>query len=253
MRECQAIKGKAIVSKDVCFQRSLERTSKCLTKCDECDSVFNSQGNLNKHMRIHNKCDICDRTFTIKTDLLIHMLSHTDLASKVEMHLRKYNVYTCGNCDRDFKTRKELYEHAPARTHKCNVCDRSFFQKRTLRVHEYSHTPEYPYSCDVCGAMFTELNDLETHRMNHKSENAYKCDECDSDFKCQENLNQHIRERHEDAFPRMVIGSQEVSLKQSKGSPIPFNFHGTTFKCDKCDCAFKFLTHLNEHKRLHNI
>lgn len=79
----------------------LKKSYKCLT----CTKTFNSQRNLNVHLRIHTgfrpfECDVCKHKFTRRENLRSHMRCHLNL-----------RPYTCPICTRSFRRRSHVNSH----------------------------------------------------------------------------------------------------------------------------------------------
>ena len=51
--------------------------------------------------------------------------------------------------------------------HRCDICWRSFKEKRYLDQHRRTHTGEKPFKCEFCSKCFTQKTHLNTHRRIH--------------------------------------------------------------------------------------
>ncbi|GFR22355.1 zinc finger protein [Trichonephila clavata] len=49
----------------------------------------------------------------------------------------------------------------------CDVCDKEFKHKSSLKVHYYSHLERKPHECYVCSLSFTRKYRLVNHYLNH--------------------------------------------------------------------------------------
>ncbi|GFS40784.1 zinc finger protein [Trichonephila inaurata madagascariensis] len=49
----------------------------------------------------------------------------------------------------------------------CDVCDKEFKHKNSLKVHHYSHLERKPQECYVCSLSFTRKYRLVNHSLNH--------------------------------------------------------------------------------------
>ena len=76
--------------------------------------------------------------------------------------------------------------------HKCQVCDKTFKHKQTLRNHLLMHNGEKHHKCDLCGKCFRIKADLKKHLLIHTGEKPHKCTLCDAAFteKCVINTHQ---------------------------------------------------------------
>ena len=112
---------------------SLKTLSLNSEKCTICDRAFYNYGNLYKHMFVHNpkdkpfKCDLCDSSFVARTTLEEHVRIHSG-----------ETPFECDICNRKFTARQRLNQHKKIhgeRTHKCDFCDKSYYQGGKLQRH----------------------------------------------------------------------------------------------------------------------
>ena len=65
----------------------------------------------------------------------------------------------------------------------CEVCEKSFPNKTTLRKHiKSSHTEENPLECNICNKVFSLKQSLNRHKQLHTGIKAYTCDLCEKNF-----------------------------------------------------------------------
>eukprot|EP00116_Pleurobrachia_bachei_P008936 sb/3469198/ len=110
-------------------------------QCNICPLSFTSNGDLNKHRRVHSgikpfKCEVCLKSFTLIGNYKTHKLVHTG-------------------------------EHP----FKCKVCGKSFTQAGNLKRHMRAHTGEKPFSCSKCGKSFSRTQ----HRLLHETRQEPTC------------------------------------------------------------------------------
>ncbi|XP_060571896.1 zinc finger protein 2-like [Ruditapes philippinarum] len=130
--------------------------------CDICGNSFNQRDTLQKHIHsIHDgitfTCNICHKVYSSKSSLNKHTLSHMENEE-------------CDLCHKLFK-RSYIQEHKklcsnPVREkiHRCNLCNKSFFEQRYLKEHmNYTHGSQR-YSCPMCGAPFQHRKSLLEHK-----------------------------------------------------------------------------------------
>ena len=100
-------------------------------QCVQCDEVFDSFKQLNKHRRAaHPKektvqCQVCQKMLSSKDSLKTHMLIHDDV-----------------------------------RNYKCAFCSKSFRHSQALKKHEQLHKNlEKPNQCVICQVSLTKCLD----------------------------------------------------------------------------------------------
>ncbi|XP_077058196.1 uncharacterized protein LOC143710837 [Siphateles boraxobius] len=76
--------------------------------------------------------------------------------------------------------------------HVCNICNKFFIYKRTLRRHKRFHTGEKPYSCSLCSKTFILRKTLRQHKKLHLRR-PYSCTQCGKRFKHWRKLRIHWR------------------------------------------------------------
>ena len=90
------------------------------------------------------KCTGCNKYFLFKSTLKQHRCCH----SKVKM-------FRCifGSCQLSYKHPQDLNRHVAMHqqtTFNCELCDKTFTQKRLLKRHEVIHTNLLPHVCGYC-------------------------------------------------------------------------------------------------------
>ena len=85
----------------------------CNFKCQDCSSVFQSQGLLDAHRNSHKtesfECDLCDKTFPTKEELEVHVDKHHEEESAEE--------WNCNNCPFQGNEAVELMNHLKETSH----------------------------------------------------------------------------------------------------------------------------------------
>lgn len=165
--------------------------------CDFCGDTFHTSSSLinhkyhrhNKTKPIH-KCDICDQVLCSVGNLNAHKkVVHSD-----------ERPYTCEQCGKSFKTRRMLEEkhikvHQQVFPFKCDFpgCEKQFKRVESFNQHCKRHRNERSHFCDQCGKGFYSSKDLKLHIRVHTGEKPYSCEICD--YKCAQlgNLGKHMR------------------------------------------------------------
>ncbi|CAH0731002.1 unnamed protein product, partial [Brenthis ino] len=142
--------------------------------CNTCDKTFVSLDSFEKHLKnskthaLHDvlkyKCTLCSKGFRTLTALKDHINYY---------HMGKTD-YKCPICNKALSTRRGVTRHV-RRTHQglkekigdkilCQICGKTFRDKKCLVEHELIHTGEKPLSCDICSRTFRQSACLYTHR-----------------------------------------------------------------------------------------
>jgi len=73
-------------------------------------------------------------------------------------------------------------------------CNKTFYQRTHLKIHERSHTGFKPYPCTEpnCGQSFSQMGNLKTHQRRHTGERPYQCQICSKSFAQRGNVRAHM-------------------------------------------------------------
>lgn len=146
--------------------------------CVECGEKMSAWRTLQTHLWHRHKidmelygCDKCDyRTYSLAKLNNVHRLIHGD-----------EKPFLCDYCGKGFKNPKQLRNHKivhrmkPAELqHQCEVCQRTFADRRQLRVHMSSvHHKIKPFSCNYCGYKAASNGALRLHVRQHTGETIF--------------------------------------------------------------------------------
>eukprot|EP00088_Acartia_fossae_P023715 TRINITY_DN2472_c0_g1_i8.p1 TRINITY_DN2472_c0_g1~~TRINITY_DN2472_c0_g1_i8.p1 ORF type:complete len:622 (+),score=88.03 TRINITY_DN2472_c0_g1_i8:43-1908(+) len=163
-------------------------------------------------------------------NLKVIIAGHEDLED-TEMELKDYHVNVNHHEDvlQVTSPTKNVREEALKVVHICNICDKQFGDKNTLKRHIKSmHSTEKKYSCDACDKTFALQNYLTQHIQNvHSEPRTWICDLCGTRLKSKRGIQTHLL------------------IHQDGTKNIP---------CDECDKQFRHKSTLVKHKkRVHNM
>ncbi|VDM60296.1 unnamed protein product [Angiostrongylus costaricensis] len=149
--------------------------------------------------------------------------------------------FTCTICGQGFALHDRLAKHIASRhrdrsasaiadgdgakSHKCNVCNKSFGRSDMLTRHMRLHTGLKPYSCQLCGQVFSRSDHLSTHQRTHTGEKPYQCPLCQYAASRRDMITRHLRTHvRPDGSPVDIsVPIAQLSLTPSL-SPLPPNF-----------------------------
>ncbi|PVH71888.1 hypothetical protein DL98DRAFT_563740 [Cadophora sp. DSE1049] len=125
---------------------------------------------------------------------------------------KKRYYCTIANCNKSFyqKTQLNIHEraHTGVKPYACKEpgCSRTFSQLGNLKTHERRHTGERPYSCEICGKRFSQRSNVRAHKIVHDQSKPYKCrlDHCDKNFTQLGNLKSHQNKFHVPTIRRLT-------------------------------------------------
>ncbi|PVH67478.1 hypothetical protein DL98DRAFT_443518 [Cadophora sp. DSE1049] len=143
-----------------------------------------------------------------------YKLTHSTLqeeSSSLKNPKKRYQC-TIANCNKSFyqKTHLDIHEraHTGVKPYPCKEpgCGRTFSQLGNLKTHERRHTGERPYQCEICGKRFAQRGNVRAHKIVHDQSKPYCCrlDDCTKQFTQLGNLKSHQNKFHIDTIRNLT-------------------------------------------------
>ncbi|XP_038587337.1 zinc finger protein 436-like [Micropterus salmoides] len=187
-------------------------------------------------------CKVCQALRGSMNMLIKHAWSHVDDPERL-----------CGVCGEHPESVEELRSHLQShqKTHRCNVCGKSFLTAVGLNGHAAVHTGERPYKCDICHKAFTNSFTLRTHQWKHVEDKPHKCDVCHQSFAVKEQLRIHSRTHTgEKPYSCDVCGKSVGNLRSLSRHKLG-HIGEKRYSCQVCGKRFLTPGVVKEHEKIH--
>ena len=151
-----------------------------------------------------NICDECKKVFSISKNLKQHIIDiHIGFTRECQI---------CKKQIKDGNFRKHMSYHEDTKKYQCNLCEKVFSSKGTLKQHGIDVHNEIRLECEICKK--TVVNGyFEKHmRDMHSDIKDFHCNFCENKFTTKITLKQHVKYVHEKKYEK---------------------------QCESCDKAFK--------------
>ncbi len=101
----------------------------------------------------------------------------------------------CNKILKDSKILRDHYKrvHQKLQRHFCKECNKGFFNKTDLRVHQQSHLETKEHVCDVCQKSFSAIGALNRHKKEIHTKLEFACPLCDKIFKNERGIKEHYK------------------------------------------------------------
>ena len=97
-----------------------------------------------------------------------------------------------------------MFIHSGEKPFRCEQCNYSSAQAKSLKEHMLTHSGEKPFACIECNNTFTKARNLKQHMLLHSGEDPFRCKQCNYSFTHAQHLKEHMF-RHTGVEPYMHV------------------------------------------------
>lgn len=231
-------------------------------KCSRCSRTFRSAAGLTRHERAHKRhkqfCQACGTFYQTAIALEVHICtSHRD---KEDQHCCSLcqKEYSNADCLRQHMTHKHGSEMGGEPSFSCDICDRRFRWKSSLKMHVKLHeamdssSSVKLFKCTKCGHICPSQCSLKAHMIKHSDRRQFPCSICGISFKRKYALKEHCQAVHcsEKNFQCSACGQTFVVKRYLDAHFKQAHVPGPqSFTCSDCPKVFKTEKSLKSHWR----
>ena len=145
-------------------------------------------------------------------------------------------------CNQVFSAVKDLNQHHRDKHPpvKCDMCTKYFSCPNEMLKHKYKHY-EVMFECAICEKGFTFESQYAAHKMRHRKSPGHQCIKCQKWFMRSSKLNAHLV-THGNKYTYCTEPGCDYKNKDPRNVQAHARRHSDvpSFKCPKCDKAFKW-------------
>lgn len=175
--------------------------------------------------------------------------------------------FQCDVCDRRFLLKRSLRRHLIskhrskneiAEIFKCSICDKDICSAANLRLHMRRHTGQNVRHCSQCNYKCPSQSELNKHMTSHSDRREFQCDLCPKAYKRKFILDMHRRSHFGDTPSKSDDRQYQCEqcgvrfkIKTNLKRHMVIHTGERNYKCDMCPKTFSFADNLLVHKRRH--
>lgn len=229
-------------------------------KCSRCLRTFRSALGLARHDRAHRRhkhfCQVCGTFYQTAIALEVHnCTTHRDRDDRHCCSLCQ-KEYSSADCLRQHMTHKHGSEMGGEQSFSCDICDRRFRWKSSLKMHVKLHQAMdidvKVFKCIKCDQICPSQCSLKAHMIKHSDRRLFPCKICGISFKRKYALKEHSEAVHriEKNFQCSACGQTFVVKRYLDAHFKLAHVPGPqSFTCSDCPKVFKTGKSLKSHWR----
>ncbi|CAD7086829.1 unnamed protein product [Hermetia illucens] len=203
-------------------------------------------------------CALCNRSYKYRRSLRFHVRTdHGDEA--LSLIPRPKPVEDLKPIDSIYEEDGESSPLEPEEDHPCNLCNRIYRHKRSLRFHikndhgeEALGPPQSETICKYCDKEFNDEDTLDIHiESDHPGDKKYVCPHCSRAFKCRATRQEHINTHTGERPYKCPHCSKGFSNSSNLAVHIRMHLQIKNHSCSFCGKRFVSSSEKKRHERTH--
>ena len=161
----------------------------------------------------------------------------------------------CHICEKHFiNIQTHAQRNHQTKHHKCDICDKEFFDKSVLKTHLKIRTEELKAFCKICKKSFSDKHKLKRHltfvcqNVTKVHQDQVKCCLCENVYKSRVSFSNHWKSIHETTEQKCEMCDKSFVFKNALKYHLT-KVHGRTSKnvCNICTKSFQTNHDLSKH------